>query len=388
MVALSDLSLVTNGKTPGKTEKRTEGHPVLKIRDVDELGRFRGIGDSFVEPKFASKFRSKWVVPGDTLVLNAAHNADYVGSKSFYVTEAAAGTLATGEWLIVRPTRTRLDPRFAHFWLTGESAKVTIKDMVKGIHLYPKDIARLKIPLPDLPEQQRISGILDQADVLRHLRRQSLSRLSDLGKAIFFEMFGETNQENSAAFNATVGDVCSVSSGATPSRKVEGYYGGSIPWVKTTEVKGGAISRVGEYLTESGRAAARLKMYPPNTILVAMYGQGRTRGNVGYLTFSATVNQACAALQCNERCLPEFMFFQLKNSYERLRRLGQGGNQPNLNGEIVRSFPIVLPSRERQKAFLKVFEEIRDAEDQMTSHEKQANALFNSLQHRAFRGDL
>ena len=82
------------------------------------------------------------------------------------------------------------------------------------------------------------------------------------------------------------------------------------------------------------------------------------------------------------------MFFQLKNSYERLRRLGQGGNQPNLNGEIVRSFPIVLPSRERQKAFLKVFEEIRDAEDQMTSHEKQANALFNSLQHRAFRGDL
>ena len=201
-------------------------------------------------------------------------------------------------------------------------------------------------------------------------------------------MFGDTNQDSSSAYNAIVGDVCSVSSGSTPSRKVEGYYGGSIPWVKTTEVKGGPISSVEEFITEAGRAAARLKTYPVRTILIAMYGQGRTRGNVGYLTFPATVNQACAALQCNERCLPEFMFFQLKSSYGRLRRLGQGGNQPNLNAEIVRSFPIVLPTIERQSAFLKIFNDIRESENHMRDHEKQADSLFASLQHRAFRGEL
>lgn len=80
---LGELADVFNGKTPAKTEQRTAGHPVLKIKDVDENGNFRGSFESFVDPSFAETHAKKKVNAADVLILNAAHNADYVASKVF-----------------------------------------------------------------------------------------------------------------------------------------------------------------------------------------------------------------------------------------------------------------------------------------------------------------
>ena len=188
---LSDVAEVFNGKTPSKTEQRNEGHPVLKIRDVSELGKFRGKHESFVDVSFADKYLAKQVQDGDTLILNAAHNADYVASKTYRAEPEVVGTLATGEWLIIRPSVGKLDAGFAHHWVTSKSTKSAIRDLVNGIHLYPKDIARLKISLPSMAEQRRIAAILDQADALRAKRREALAQLDTLTQSIFIEMFGD-----------------------------------------------------------------------------------------------------------------------------------------------------------------------------------------------------
>ncbi len=167
IAVLGKHATIFNGKTPAKTEQKDVGHPVLKIKDVDDQGAFRNNYGSFVDDSFLSKFRDKQIQAGDTLILNAAHNAEYVGSKTFFATHAVEGAVATGEWLIVRPDAAVLDPQFISFWLTSPAARRSIRDMVKGIHLYPKDVARLEIPLPPLDEQKRIAAILDQADELR-----------------------------------------------------------------------------------------------------------------------------------------------------------------------------------------------------------------------------
>src|ERR1051325_7445684 len=101
MAQLSDFAEVFNGKTPARNAQRDTGFPVLKIKDVDEWGFFKGKFHSFVEPSLADEFRQKYVRSGDILILNAAHNADYVGSKVYRVEKAVAGSLPTGEWLII-----------------------------------------------------------------------------------------------------------------------------------------------------------------------------------------------------------------------------------------------------------------------------------------------
>ena len=111
---LDKVAAVFNGKTPSKDEQRDEGHPVLKIRNVSEIGLFRGKFESFVDPALAEKHATKKVRAGDTLVLNAAHNADYVASKTFRASPPTFGALATGEWLIVRPNELALDAGFTN----------------------------------------------------------------------------------------------------------------------------------------------------------------------------------------------------------------------------------------------------------------------------------
>lgn len=190
-IALAEVAEILNGKTPSKSEQRSHGHPVLKIKDVSDLGEFRGPFDSFVDADLANAYAGRQVRAGDTLILNAAHNAEYVGSKTYRVQPPVVGALATGEWLVIRPVESRLDPGFLFHWVNSTGARQMIRNVVKGIHLYPKDVARLRIPLPPLAEQRRIAEILDKADALRIKRRAALAQLDTLTQSIFFDMFGD-----------------------------------------------------------------------------------------------------------------------------------------------------------------------------------------------------
>jgi type I restriction enzyme S subunit len=202
---LHEVAQIFNGKTPSKSDQREIGHPVLKIKDVDDQGVFRGKFESFVDESYARDFFSKRVRLGDTLILNAAHNADYVGSKQFYVSERSAGSLATGEWLIVRPDTRKVDPRFTHHWLTDRKTHRKIKELIKGIHLYPKDFARLEIPLPPLDEQRRIAAILDEADALRRKRKRALDLLDSLTQSMFRQTF--VDQDSGSWPKCSVGSL-------------------------------------------------------------------------------------------------------------------------------------------------------------------------------------
>ncbi|WP_405419056.1 restriction endonuclease subunit S [Marinobacter flavimaris] len=190
-VELANVATVFNGKTPAKAEQRDNGHPVLKIKDVDVNGAFKGDFGSFVDSEFAEKFSSKKISVDDTLVLNAAHNSDYVGSKQYRAEASVVDSLPTGEWLVARADEEQLHPRFLNYWLSSPQARFQIKNLVKGIHLYPKDVARLEIPLPALAEQKRIATILDKADAIRRKRQQAIQLADEFLRAVFLDMFGD-----------------------------------------------------------------------------------------------------------------------------------------------------------------------------------------------------
>ncbi|HUN10457.1 MAG TPA: restriction endonuclease subunit S [Aggregatilineales bacterium] len=147
-----------------------------------------------------------------------------------------------------------------------------------------------------------------------------------------------------------LGDIARVTSGGTPDRKTPHYWNGTIPWITTSQITFNKISGASEFITEEGLENSSAKIFPINTILMAMYGQGQTRGRVSILGIEAATNQACAAIIVNDKAYFEYVFYYLQSQYKQIREIGHGGNQINLNGEIIKSISIPLPPLHEQRA--------------------------------------
>lgn len=154
-------------------------------------------------------------------------------------------------------------------------------------------------------------------------------------------------------------DLAETCSGTTPSRGRSEFYGGRIPWVKTGELLDGSIFDSEEHVSEVALRETSLRLLPKGTLLVAMYGQGQTRGRTGLLECEATINQACFAILPNDRFVPEFLQFWFRFSYERLRHAteNRGGNQPNLNGDVLRKENVPVPPLSEQ---IRIVERLRE----------------------------
>lgn len=142
----------------------------------------------------------------------------------------------------------------------------------------------------------------------------------------------------------TLGEIAKISSGGTPSRSEKSYWGGNIPWVTTSLIQNGIIKEddIEEWITDEGMKHSSAKMVPAGTILMAMYGQGKTRGQVAILDIDATINQACVAITLNDGINKDFVYQQLLYRYDNIRKLSNNGSQENLNAGLIRyiGFPL------------------------------------------------
>ena len=109
-----------------------------------------------------------------------------------------------------------------------------------------------------------------------------------------------------------------------------------------------------ECITESAIRETNCKLFPIGTLLVAMYGQGKTRGKVGMLGIPAATNQACAAILPSSNISPDFLYAQLGLMYEHLRAMGRGGNQENLNLGMIKALEVVVPPTADVERFLSI----------------------------------
>jgi len=112
-----------------------------------------------------------------------------------------------------------------------------------------------------------------------------------------------------------LGSISTVSSGGTPNRGVASYWNGNIPWITTSQIDFNTIIEANEFITEEGLNNSAAKIYKAGTLLMAMYGQGKTRGKVSILGFDATTNQACGAISLNNDVLKECNYSALLLSF-------------------------------------------------------------------------
>ena len=185
-----------------------------------------------------------------------------------------------------------------------------------------------------------------------------IEKLDELVKSRFVEMFGDPIENPKQLPIMRIDEIADVQTGATPLRGNAAYYGGSIPWVKTGEVAAGLLEEAEETITELALQETNCKLFPAGTILVAMYGQGDTRGKAAILRYAAATNQACAAILLNEEYDADFILAQLNLRYKDLRSRSLGGNQQNLSLKIIKAYELIVPSTEQQREFMAFVQQV------------------------------
>ena len=187
--------------------------------------------------------------------------------------------------------------------------------------------------------------------------------------------------------------LAEVGTGATPLTSEKKYYeNGTIPWITSSSTGNDFVSKADVFITEIALKETNCSLNPKGTLVVAMYGQGKTRGQITELCIEAATNQACATIKIFEKdnvVLKKYIKFVFKKMYEEIRSLAQGGTQPNLNlGKIANTiFP--LPPLAEQKEIVsrveKLLANVTELEKQITEREEMTKQLMQSIMKDAFR---
>lgn len=237
---------------------------------------------------------------------------------------------------------------------------------------------------PSNPEQQKIANCLSSIDEVISAQARKIEALKAHKIGLMQQLFpaeGETVprlrfpefQGGADWILAKLGEVSTIKSGGTPSRTNSEYWGGSIPWVTTSLIDSNTILDVDEHITKLGLEGSSAKIFPKGTILMAMYGQGKTRGKVAVLGIDAATNQACAAILMKKKIEASFVFQNLASRYEEIRRISNAGGQENLSSGLIECIPIAYP--ECQKEQKRISSCLSSLDDIITAQTKKLEAL-------------
>ena len=290
------------------------------------------------------------------------------------------------------------EPEFLQYLVHADEFISHAKSTTTGVQ-HPRtswpSLKEFRLSLPPLPEQKTIAHILSTVQRAIEAQERIIRTTTELKKALMHKLFteglrGEPQKQSEIGLVpeswevCKIGDVAKIQSGGTPTRDVPAnWIGGTIPWVKTGEINYCVITDTKEKVTPTGLGNSAAQLFPKGTLLMAMYGQGITRGRVAVLGIEASTNQACAAITptSSKRVSPLFLYYYFEYHYENLRKLGHGANQRNMNAALIRSFPLTFPKANEQAAIVTALESL-DAKRLLHGRKRlQLQDLFRALLH-------
>lgn len=241
--------------------------------------------------------------------------------------------------LVLRANPKVIDPKLFPFFLHSDTFMNRAIDISVGSLSPTINWGTLKTQeflLPPIDQQAELAKLLWSLDSITQKEDNLIQNIAT-NKMLIFNTLSKLKVESSCNLE----DLCKViSSGGTPAREMEGeYYGGTINWIKTKELNDGLISESEEKITELGLKNSSAKLYPRNTILLAMYGV--TVGKIAIIDKEMACNQACCAIVIDSQKVDLwFLFYYLLSQRRKFIELSVGSAQPNISSGIVKKFKI------------------------------------------------
>jgi type I restriction enzyme S subunit len=343
-VKLGDICDLVNGDAYRETDWNTEGVPIIRIQNLNNPDKPFNYWTGSIDDRVVVK-------PGDVLLAWSGTPGTSFGTHRW---TRGVGILNQHIFRVDLDT-SRIDPEWAVFSINEQLEEMIGRahGAVGLRHVTKGECESLPILLPPLAEQRRIAARLRKQMAGVEQARAAVQAQLDAAKKLPAALLRAVFERGKWKW-LRVDDLAETCSGTTPSRGRQDFYGGKIPWVKTGELVDGVIHDTEEHITETALRETSLRLLPKNTLLIAMYGQGQTRGRTALLACEATTNQACFAILPNEKFDPKFLQLWFQFSYARLRQAseGRGGNQSNFNGKVLGAEQVPLPPVPEQRAIV------------------------------------
>lgn len=333
----------------GITPKYVESSSVLVINqacihwDGQRLGNIKYHNEEI-------PVRKRILESGDVL-LNATGNGT-LGRCCVFICPSDNNTyINDGHVIALSTDRAVILPEVLNTYLSLNDTQAEIyRQYVTGstnqVDIVFSDIKKMKVPVPSMDEQILFVEVLKQADK---------SKFGDF-KSQFIEMFGtvENNTHNFPIM--TIGEFANCFAGATPSTSHPEYWeNGRIRWMSSGEVHKGHVEDTDFRITELGYKSASTRMVPIHSIVIAIAGQGKTRGTVAITEVDLCTNQSLCAIVPDERVNYLYLYHNLQGRYLELRGLsGDVNGRGGLNLKIIQKIPVILPPIEKQQQFASI----------------------------------
>lgn len=258
----------------------------------------------------------------------------------------------------------KIDKDYLYYGLQNWDLLKDVDNAIKGATLNKSKLDNIIAIFPSsLIEQRKIATILSTIDQNIAQTEQLITKYKNIKQGLMHDLLTYGIDENGIIRNpqthtfvekkgmmvpenwdvVEVGELADLKSGGTPYRENSTFWNGNIPWVKTGEVNYNLITETEEYITEKGLSSSSTFLFPRGTILIALYGQGKTRGRVAILDIDATTNQACLGFLNIRKVTTAFLYLSLSYEYGRLRDLSNEGAQKNLSGSLLKNFLLKIP---------------------------------------------
>ncbi len=381
-VNLGDCCEITSSKRIFFSEYVESGIPFYRSKEIIEKGK----GEEISHPLYISKekydeIKGKYGVPqkGD-LLLTA------VGSLGipFVVKDDSPFYFKDGNLVWLKHFQD-IDPIFLYYWIKSENGYNALYNIAIGSAQKALTIAAIKgyeIPLPPLQTQHRIANILSRYDSLIENYQKQIKLLEEAAQRLYKEWFVDLRfpgHENTKIVDGVpegwerkkISDVCTmIGAGSTPSRRNNAYWDdGNIRWVKTKELLDNWIFDTEEYITEEGLNNSSTKMFPVNTILMAIYASP-TLGRLGILAQECCCNQAALGLVANEKLISwVWLYLKLFELRDEFNAVARGAGQQNISGVVVKNWEITVPNKKTIEDFAKMakpyFENAKSLQSQL-----------------------
>ncbi|MBS5123909.1 MAG: restriction endonuclease subunit S [Clostridium sp.] len=383
---MNNIGEYINGKAFKPIDWDTKGLPIIRIQNLTGTNNEFNYFSGEIEEKYKivnNDLLMAWSATLDAFLWNG--NDAVLNQHIFKV-------------------RSLINKKYHYYLLKNTIQEMYSKTHGTGmVHITKGKFEKLEVPLPPLKEQQRIvdkiESLFEKLDKAKELIEEARDDFEKRKSAILEKAFrGELtkvwrkeNNINREWKREKLKDITKVTSGGTPSRKHPEYFEGKIPWIKTGEILWNKIYDSEEHITEEAIANSSAKLIPEGAVLVAMYGQGLTRGRASILEKEACTNQAVCALIPSDAVLNSYLYYYFMSNYWRFRQVAKGGNQENLSGKVIGAFEIDIPSIEEQNEIVRILDKLLEEEskiEELTTLEEQIELIKKSILAKAFRGQL
>jgi type I restriction enzyme S subunit len=355
---------------------------------LDEWGSFDLSNRRFVPRDFYERMKRGIVKPRDILIVK---DGATTGKVSYVSDSFAHFPCCINEHVFRLAVNSAVaDSRYVFYHLFSEQGHREILADFRGATVggISQEFAKkVTLPLPPLPEQQRIAAILARADRLRRLRRYALDLGDSYLQSVFLQMFGDCLESDYPT--TPLGKLVTITGGGTPSRDVARYYEGTIPWLTSKDMRGDYIVDTQEHVTEEAIRNSATKLVPAGSILIVVKSKILMhRLPIAIGKRALCHGQDVKSIQCSERVDPLFIVHILKHNEARILAQARGANTEGLTLPMLQGVSVPDVPLTRQQQFARIVHQFERLRAQQREAQRQAEHLFQTLLHRAFQGEL